>query len=188
MENTSKQPVSNIVWIHREELCPNLYNPNVVAPAEMDLLRESILSEGWLFPILVFAKSIQIANITNNEALDKHTILDGFHRYTLSGEKAIYALTGGYVPAIVMNPKNPLAVTVRMNRAKGTHTVLKMSEIIEYEVKSGKPVEDIMQEFGMEFEEVRRLANSVGIPSGDIISKANWSQEWIPGKFNPNNL
>ena len=107
-------------------------------------------------------------------------IIDGFHRYTISGQKEIYSMTDGKVPVLILNPINPLATTVRMNRAKGTHAVLKMGDIVKYQIENGKPLSDIMKEFGMEKEEVVRLANRMGIQKSDIIIDTEWSNSWIP--------
>jgi hypothetical protein len=50
------QPISQIHWVHRDELNANLYNPNQMAPPEMKLLQESLHDDGWLFPDLRTAK------------------------------------------------------------------------------------------------------------------------------------
>lgn len=173
-------PISNVKWVSRDELSPNLYNPNKVAPPEMSLLKQSIMEDGWLFPIIVFDKSINIEGVTDNKNLDKYTIIDGFHRYTISGDKDIFSKTDGKVPVVILNPTNPLATTVRMNRAKGTHAVLKMADIVKYQIENGKPMEEIMKEFGMEKEEVIRLANRNGIHKSEIITDTDWSKSWIP--------
>jgi ParB-like chromosome segregation protein Spo0J len=175
-----KMPISNVQWIDRIELSPNLYNPNKVAPPEMALLKESILQDGWLFPIIVFDKSIHIEGLTDNIKKDKYTIIDGFHRYTISGDKEIFSRTDGKVPVVILNPSNPLATTVRMNRAKGTHAVLKMGDIVKYQIENGKGISEIMKEFGMEKEEVIRLANRMGIHKSEIIIDTDWSNSWIP--------
>jgi ParB-like chromosome segregation protein Spo0J len=173
-------PISNVKWLDRTELSPNLYNPNKVAPPEMALLKQSILQDGWLFPIIVFDKSIHIKGLTDNSDKSKYTIIDGFHRFTISGDKEVYKLSNGKVPVVILNPSNPLATTVRMNRAKGTHAVLKMGDIVKYQIDNGKPISDIMKEFGMEKEEVVRLANRMGIHKSEIIIDTDWSNSWIP--------
>lgn len=176
------QPINNIVWISRDELSANLYNPNAVAKPEMRLLKQSIMEDGWLFPILVFDKSVHVEGMTNNENNDVYTIVDGFHRYTISGDKDVYDLTNGFVPCIIIQPKNPMATTVRMNRAKGNHGVLKMSEIVLNQVESGVDVDVIMKNFGMEREEVMRLSRRGGIALSDRVRNAEWSKAWVPDK------
>lgn len=176
----SKQPISNIQWVHRDELNPNLYNPNRMAPPEMNLLSVSIINDGWLFPICVLPKDVHIEGLTDNSTQDRYTIIDGFHRYKTSANPCVYALTNGYVPVVFPAGVDHIATTVRMNRVKGTHTVLGMADIIEILLKQGKSLEYIMQEYGMESEEVYRLANRKGIPKTDIVANANWSTAWTP--------
>ena len=175
---TNKQPINDVKWLHRNELSANLYNPNHVAPPEIKLLKESILNDGWLFPILVLDKKIKLDGLTSTE--DKYTIIDGFHRYTISKDKKIYNLTDGYLPVLILNPKNIISTTVRMNRAKGTHSVIKMSDIIEHEIKAGKSLKYIMNNYGMEKEEVIRLSYSKGIHKSNIIEEDDFSQAWEP--------
>lgn len=108
------------------------------------------------------------------------TIIDGFHRYKASGIPCIYGLTDGYVPIVFPAGADHIATTVRMNRVKGTHTVLGMADIIEILLNQGKPIEYIMQEYGMEAEEVYRLANRKGIPKTEIVISNDWSKAWTP--------
>ena len=179
-KNKINEPVGNVQWIHRDDLSANLYNPNLVAPPEMKLLKESIMTDGWLFPIVVFNKDIHIEGLTDNANLDKYTIIDGFHRFTITKDSEIFEKTKGKIPCVVLNPVNPLATTVRLNRAKGTHAVLKMADIVQKEIKEGKPMQQIMEEFGMEKEEVIRLANRVGVHKTKIVNDAKWSKAWTP--------
>lgn len=174
------QPISNVQWVHRDELNPNLYNPNKMAPPELKLLSESISRDGWLFPICVLPKTVHIEGLTDNAELQCYTIIDGFHRYMTSGKPEVYQLTNGYVPVVFPLGLDHIATTVRMNRVKGTHTVLGMADIVEILVKQGKTVEYIMAEYGMEAEEVFRLANRKGIPKTELVMGAEWSKAWTP--------
>lgn len=174
------QPISMVRWVHRDELSANLYNPNRMAPPEMKLLVESIKNDGWLFPIVVLPKKIHIEGLSDNANHDKYTIIDGFHRYSISGHKEVYALTDGYVPIVNPAGADHIATTVRMNRIKGTHTVLGMADIIKILLEQGKTVEYIMKEYGMEQEEVVRLASAVGIPKSDLIINSEFSNAWTP--------
>ncbi|MBL7998883.1 MAG: ParB N-terminal domain-containing protein [Candidatus Kapabacteria bacterium] len=158
----SKEPVSSVQWIHRDKLSPNLYNPNHVSPPEMALLKTSILEDGWLFALVVFKLGTVIPGVATDKT--KHTIIDGFHRWKISEAPELMERYHGYVPCTVIAPANPLATTVRTNRAKGTHAVLPMAEIVQRELEHGKAVQQICSEYGMEDEEVIRLAARVGIP------------------------
>lgn len=162
------QPVNRVEWLHRDELDPNDYNPNRVAPPEMKLLAKSIICDGWTQPI--------VAN-------EDRTIVDGFHRWTVAGEIPVYRETGGMVPVVTLKYKglaNQQASTIRHNRARGTHGVLPMARIIENMIMQGLGMMDICQALEMEREEVVRLANRKGIPNTAIIEKSEWSKAWMP--------
>lgn len=180
LKKLEAQPISRIQWVHRDYLNANLYNPNKMAPPELKLLRESIKKDGWVFPILVLPKEVHIEGLTANAQHDRYTVIDGFHRYLSSGHKEIYPLTDGYVPIVFPQGSDHIATTVRMNRVKGTHTVLGMADIIAILIKEGKTLEYITKEYGMEEEEVYRLANRKGIPKTDIVTQSEFSKAWTP--------
>lgn len=163
-----KQPLEKITWIDRNELKPNNYNPNVVAPPELKLLKISILEDGWTQPIVV-----------NSD----YSIIDGFHRWTVSGHKEIYDLTDGKVPVVIVENKtkdDKMMATIRHNRARGTHLVLAMSDIVTEMVNNGLSGEEIMLRLGMEKEEVTRLLYKAGIPKSDVFKDAEFRKAWTP--------
>ncbi len=160
------QPINQVQWIERDRLRPNGYNPNRVAGPEMKLLKISILEDGWTQPIVI-----------NPE----YEIVDGFHRWTVSGDKEIQAMTGTLVPAVMTKPSDDAhqkMSTIRHNRARGTHGVLNMSEIIQSMVDGGLSKQEIMARLQMEEEEVIRLAARVGIPKSDLIDDNEFSKSW----------
>lgn len=166
--NKMKQPLDKITWLDREDLQPNNYNPNKVAPPELKLLKISILEDGWTQPIVI-----------NPD----YTIVDGFHRWTVSGHKEIYALTDGKVPTVMVVTKDASQqkmATIRHNRARGTHGVLAMSDIITSMVKEGVSGEDIVKRLGMEKEEVVRLLFRSGVPKSEVFKDAEFSKAWKP--------
>jgi ParB-like chromosome segregation protein Spo0J len=163
-----KQPLENIKWVHRDTLSPNNYNPNTVQAPELALLKVSILEDGWTQPIVI--------NPDN-------TIVDGFHRWTVSGHKEIYQLTGGKVPTVMIEPKDKssqVMATIRHNRARGSHGVLKMSDLVEGMVAEGLTANEIMERVGMEKEEVVRLLFRSGIKSTDAFKDLEFSKSWTP--------
>lgn len=165
-----KQPINSVQWVNRDDLKPNNYNPNKVAPAELRLLKISILESGWTQPI--------VANMEKQ-------IVDGFHRWTVSGHEEIYELTNGLVPVVFlrrMDRTTTQMATIRHNRARGNHLVLNMAEIIKEMVDDNCSIEEIMSRLQMEKEEVIRLANRVGIPQSDLIRDTEWSNAWVPVK------
>lgn len=162
------QPLDKINWIDRDQLKPNNYNPNKVAPTELELLKISIKEDGWTQPIVI-----------NPD----YTIVDGFHRWTVSGHKDIFELTDGKVPTVTIKPKDSnqqQMATIRHNRARGTHGVLEMSNIVNDMVQSGLKGEEIMKRLGMEKDEVVRLLFRAGIPKSDVFKDAEFSKSWQP--------
>jgi ParB-like chromosome segregation protein Spo0J len=134
----------------------------------MKLLKISIMEDGWTQPIVV-----------NHE----NVIVDGFHRWTISGDAEVYALTDGMVPIVCIRPRDEVSrkmATIRHNRARGTHGVLPMANIIESMLSEFKTMDEICDRLQMETDEVIRLANRKGIPKTDIIQNSEWSKSWTP--------
>jgi len=164
----SVQPIERITWVHRDQLKPNGYNPNKVAPPEMELLKISILEDGWTQPIVV---------------TKEWEIVDGFHRWTVSADPEVAKITDSLVPVVVLDDKDQTSLrmaTIRHNRARGTHAVLKMADIVADMIQTGVCMEEICERMQMEPEEVVRLANRKGIPKTEIITNTGWSKSWTP--------
>ena len=162
------QPLDRIEWIERSELRSNDYNPNHVARPELALLKLSILADGWTQPI--------VARSTGE-------IVDGFHRRSLAADPEIAALTDGLVPVVRLSDELPMshqiASTIRHNRARGTHGINPMTEIIRslldtHQISS----EELQKTLGMDKEEVERLADTSGMP--DYGSEAEFNKGWKP--------
>lgn len=162
----NNQPINAVKWVDRDTIKPNDYNPNRVASPEMKLLKISIIEDGWTQPIVINP---------DNE------IVDGFHRWTVSGDPEIYALTDGKVPVVITQPKDgehQKMSTIRHNRARGTHGVLDMANIVQSMIKAGLSQQEIEHRLQMESEEVIRLALRVGIPKSDLLQDDNFSKAW----------
>ena len=144
------QPISKVEWVERGDLSANAWNPNKQAPPEHRLLKVSILENGWTQPIVV------------REEGSRLEIVYGYHRWLVSADQKIAALTGGLVP-IVRLPQCPpdLArmATIRHNRARGTHHVLGMADIVADLLAMGLTPEEIGRRLEMDDEEVDRLAD-----------------------------
>jgi ParB-like chromosome segregation protein Spo0J len=148
-------PISNVRWIHRDRLRANSWNPNHAAPPERRLLKKSILENLWTQPIVVHQEG------EDGEG-PLFEIVDGYHRWLTSGEKEMIALTGGLVPVVeLIEPDQALArmATIRHNRARGTHHVLGMADIVAELVQLGLSPEEISRRLEMDDEEVDRLAD-----------------------------
>ncbi len=160
-------PLDELQWLHRDKFKPNDYNPNSVAPPELELLKTSILEDGWTQPIVV------------NPDM---TIVDGFHRWTVSGQKEVYDITEGFVPVVILRPTNDehqQMSTIRHNRARGRHGVLAMGRIVQNMLDSGIEVKEVMKRLKMEREEILRLTNTQGVMSHPDIDKP-YSKAWTP--------
>ncbi len=170
-EKVAKMPVSIVEWIHRDKLHGNNYNPNHVAIPELDLLERSIVEDGWTQPIVITAE---------NE------IVDGFHRWTVSGRAAVYELTDGHVPCVRMTGKSThdrMMATIRHNRARGQHQVLKMADIVGELTRNGHSTEELEERLGMDEEEVDRLSDEASMP--DRVSRDNdgFNSAWAPKAY-----
>lgn len=140
-------PLASLQWVERERLKPNDYNPNKVSKENLKLLTQSILTNGWTLPIVVRAD---------------FTIIDGFHRWTVSGEEPLYSMLGGKVPIVVVDHKDEsedIYGTVTHNRARGTHLLEPMKAIVKRLIADGKTVDEIGKQLGMRPEEVFRLSD-----------------------------
>lgn len=166
--NIENQPLSKIEWVKRDQLRANDYNPNYVMPPEKQLLKISILEDGWTQPIV---------------AREDGEIVDGFHRWMLSEDEEIAALTDGLVPVVRINPPEDqqMMATIRHNRARGSHIVLRMADIVSRLIDDQKlSKEEVASRLMMEEEEVDRLyTRGVMIDRG---SKEEFNNGWIPKK------
>ena len=164
-----KSPVYNIKKIHIDKIQANEYNPNAVAPTEMKLLYKSILEDGYTMPIVCYYL---------NE-IDRYEIVDGFHRYlTMKNNKDIYEREGGCLPVSVIEKdiNNRMASTIRHNRARGTHQVIRMQEIVAGLVESGMSDAWIMRNIGMDKDELLRLKQLTGL--AELFKNEDFSKSW----------
>lgn len=143
-----KSPVYNIKAIPIEDIQANSYNPNHVAPPEMKLLYESIKEDGYTMPIVVYP----LGN-------GKYEIVDGYHRYTtMLLHRDIYEREGGKLPCSIIDKdkSNRMASTIRHNRARGSHSIELMMNIVSELKKAGMSDAWIMKEIGMDADELLR--------------------------------
>lgn len=170
MIDTAKEPICNIQWRHTDTLKANAWNPNAVQRAELRLLERSIMTIGWVQPIII-----------NPEGM----IIDGFHRWCISQDSAeLKKKYSGMVPCVVMELSKPKAMllTIRINRAKGTHMAFRMSEIVRelIDVHHYDP-EEIAIEIGGTRDEVDLLYQD-GVFSAKKIKDYVYSKAWYPAE------
>lgn len=147
MEKDLLIPLKNVQIVDRELLKPNNYNPNKVSEENLKLLIQSILTNGWTMPIVV---------------RPDFTIIDGFHRWTVSGREPLHTMLGGKVPVVIVDHKDEsedVYGTITHNRARGTHLLDPMKAIIKKLLDDGKTVKEISKQLGMRPEEIFRLSD-----------------------------
>lgn len=161
------EPISRVEWVERSTLHANDYNPNAVAPPERELIILSILEDGWTQPIVT---------------LPDGEIVDGFHRWTLSSDPRLMAKYHGYVPItrIQVDKIHQKMSTIRHNRARGTHAILRMADIVTGMLKAGVTGKQIQTGLGMDDEEIIRLSTALGMP--ELAAQPNFSKAWKPGE------
>lgn len=151
-------PVYNIRRVPIDKIQANAYNPNSVAPPEMKLLYKSILEDGYTMPIVCYYLEDQ----------DKYEIVDGFHRYTtMLQHKDIYDREGGCLPVSIIDKpiSDRMASTIRHNRARGSHDIGLMTNIVSELVESGMSDAWILRNIGMDADELLRLKQISGLAS-----------------------
>ncbi|MFB5624636.1 MAG: IbrB-like domain-containing protein, partial [Nitrosopumilus sp.] len=175
------EPVDCVLWVKNDTVSANDYNPNKVAPPEMELLEVSIMNDGYTQPIVAWFDN------------DKIEVIDGFHRNRVGKEsKVIKKRVNGYLPVVNIRTsqsgKNDrIASTIRHNRARGKHQVDAMSEIVIELKNRNWTNQRIAKQLGMDEEEVLRLCQISGLEN--IFSDSDFSNAWessdYEGDFEP---
>ena len=171
MKETFKSPVYNVISVPIEKIVPNTYNPNAVAPPEMQLLYDSIKEDGYTMPIVCYYDKVQ----------DEYVIVDGFHRYRVMMEYPdIYEREQGRLPVSVIDKplSNRMASTIRHNRARGSHDVDLMSNIIKELHELGRSDAWISRHLGMDRDEILRLKQITGLAA--LFKDVQFGQAWKP--------
>jgi ParB-like chromosome segregation protein Spo0J len=162
-------PVYNVKAIPVEKVRANAYNPNSVAPPEMELLEISIWEDGFTMPVVCYQVPGE----------DMYEIVDGFHRYTtLKTSKRIFEREGGMLPVVVIDKdeSNRMASTIRHNRARGSHSIDLMSNIVAELTQSGMSDAWILKHVGMDKDELLRLKQITGI--ADLFRDKDFSEAY----------
>ena len=139
--------IKNVKIVDRDLLKPNDYNPNSVSEQNLELLVQSILTNGWTLPIVV---------------RPDYTIIDGFHRFTVAGREPLFTKLGGKVPVVFVDHKDKsedMYGTITHNRARGVHQLGPMKAIVKQLLDSGKSVQEVGKQLGMKPEEIFRLSD-----------------------------
>ena len=164
------EPVDLVLWSPADDVHPNDYNPNAVAPPEMRLLRHSIRMDGYTQPIVAWRDG------------DGRDVVDGEHRSRVGKEdKVVRARVHGYLPVVEINDgraaaRDRMAATIRHNRARGVHGVMPMADIVAAMLREGWADDEIARELGMDADEVLRFKQQVALP--DLFRNHAYSAAW----------
>jgi ParB-like chromosome segregation protein Spo0J len=151
-----RSPVYNVIAVPLEKVRANTYNPNSVAPPEMALLETSIWEDGYTMPVVCYYLPDE----------DVYEIVDGYHRYTtLKTSARIREREGGMLPVVVIDKDQSgrMASTIRHNRARGSHSIDLMSNIVAELTQAGMSDAWIMKHVGMDKDELLRLKQITGL-------------------------
>jgi ParB-like chromosome segregation protein Spo0J len=164
------EPVDCVQWIPADSIQANDYNPNSVAPPEMELLRLSIMADGYTQPIVTHPED------------GRWVVVDGFHRNRVGKECAdVRGRVMGFLPVVQIlearsGESDRMAATIRHNRARGKHSVDGMSEIVLALKRRNWSDSKIGKELGMDADEVLRLAQITGL--AEAFKDREFSLAW----------
>lgn len=164
------EPTDFIRWVKKDDVHANSYNPNSVAPTEMDLLKLSIEADGYTQPIVTMKSE------------NGREVIDGFHRHLVGKTYGpIQSRVHGYLPVVTINSdreslEDRMAATVRHNRARGKHKVEAMSEIVMHLKKRKWSDNKIAKHLGMDEDEVLRLRQITGL--AEAFKDREFSEAW----------
>lgn len=172
-----EHPVDCLQWVPKEQVAANDYNPNSVAPREMELLVLSIQADGYTQPVVGYPVGESGA----------YEVVDGFHRHRVGKESPEVAATiHGHLPVVPIKTTRTakadrMASTIRHNRARGKHAVSAMSDIVVELARRKWSDEKIARQLGMEADEVLRLKQISGL--AEAFADRQFSEAWdvVPG-------
>ncbi|MFO7181636.1 MAG: ParB N-terminal domain-containing protein [Pseudomonadota bacterium] len=165
MKPTIKFPCLNVRMVPREKVVANTWNPNSVPRDRLDLLRESIIQNGFCFPIVTIYDDEQ----------DRYVIIDGFHRRMMCEPEW---LDLPEVPIVVLEHTmaERLTATMQFNRARGAHQVDLDAEVVRALIGQGLSEEEIATKLGMDADTVHRYKQLTGV--AELFKNADYSLAW----------
>lgn len=158
-------PCANTLIVRREFVRANTYNPNAVPDAKLELLRQSILDNGFCFPIVTIFDPDLLAFV----------VIDGFHRFKVSGPGW---LEMAYVPVVVLDHdvSRRMAATWQFNKARGHHQVDLDADLIRALIQQGMAEDQICEHLGIDLDTVHRYKQLTGI--AELFRDAAYSLSW----------
>lgn len=158
-------PCANTLLVNRSLIIANTYNPNHVAPDKMELLRQSIVDNGFAFPVVAIWDDEQ----------ELFVVVDGFHRYLVSGPEWLGL---SHVPVAVLshNATQRMVATWQFNKARGAHEVDLDADLIRALIEQGMDEGEIVEHLGIDLDTVHRYKQLTGIAA--LFQNATYSMSW----------
>ena len=165
MKREIKVPCIDVKLVPRELVQANNYNPNHVPKDKMELLKQSILDNGFCFPIVTIW----------SEEDGKYIIIDGFHRYTICQPEW---LDIEQVPIVVLEHdiSKRMAATIQFNKARGVHQVDLDADVVRSLLEQGMSEEEVAKHLGLELDTVLRYKQMTGIV--DLFKNIDYTPSW----------
>lgn len=164
------EPVDCVLWIKNDKIIANDYNPNKVAPPEMELLKVSITEDGYTQPVVTYPEK------------NEYIVVDGFHRTRVGKEiEEVKIRVKGYLPITIIRESQEdkgdrIASTIRHNRARGKHQIQGMSNIVLELKRRNWSDNKIAKNLGMDADEILRLTQISGIK--EMFKDEEFSFSW----------
>lgn len=169
------EPVDFVKWVECDNVIANDYNPNKVAPPEMELLEISIINDGYTQPIVTWPRD------------GVSEVIDGFHRHRVGKESKLVAeRIKGFLPTVIIRKEQSeksdrIASTIRHNRARGKHVISAMADIVIELKRRNWSDERVAKELGMDADEVLRLCQITGL--AEAFENEDFSEAWVSEIF-----
>lgn len=158
-------PCANTLLVRPALIVANGWNPNSVPDDKMQLLRTSILDNGFCFPVVA---------IWDEEA-ERFVVIDGFHRTLIGGADW---LDFDFIPLVVLDHKiaQRMTATIQFNKARGVHQVDLDAEVIRALIGQGLSEDEIATKLCIDLDTVHRYKQLTGI--AELFKGAQYSLAW----------
>jgi len=158
-------PCAGTLLVARDLVRANTYNPNRVPDDKMELLRQSIVDNGFCFPIVTIYDPDERCFV----------VIDGFHRYLISGPAW---LGMAHVPIVVLphGMAQRMAATWQFNKARGVHQVDMDADLIRALIEQGVGEGEVAERLGVDLDTVHRYKQLTGIAA--LFQRANYAMSW----------
>lgn len=165
MKQKIKVPCLQTKLVPREMVISNTWNPNHVSDDKMELLKQSIIDNGFCFPIVTIWDSEE----------EKYVIIDGFHRRMICNPDWLDIKE---VPIVVLEHdiKRRMTATVQFNKARGVHQVDLDADVIRGLIEQGMSEDEISVHLGIDMEAIHRYKQLTGI--AELFKNSEYSGSW----------